>query len=1124
LTHEVENSGDGTSSQQSEVQTVTFNAGRGLGGTATLTYNDLYGQSWTTRPFNVGGDNVYRLEVSLSGSPTCDDDSGANNGAGANCDLQFTYNGNTARLQFHADGTYSAATAMSATTLRGALLPLFGGHADKPFVGKDRGNTVYVKRHSSTTSVKLSGAIVAGTRVTYDIVIPVDMSGHDDNGALGSAFTVAWVGSNAPTVNTAALNLYQLGDRSAEIESALTSLPNQVIPSVTVSKVDVTDVGTTSDGANGNVYSQSYTITFNNEANSGDQNMLTCNAAPCDDDGCINRGPGVSEVRYMHHDPESYGEGINFVNQGYFIMDIGTLAVETTPTLSAGTIRIMWDTGAGISSAEFAVVATAAEVQTALRTITGWEGVTVELWGNYASSLTVTTNHQFKVTFAAGYDDLGKSPTFKTLTSSDGAYAAPVPSTILGRLYDQRFSNSLWLGKITGYVSLDQGSGTVGTLKHVGIGGANAADVHAMPENGDIWVISKSNFGTGNGLGAPATLGTATSNVQATVNANQESATTITSAGLLGAGKNFAYLHEGATSVQTSDYFAVGATIEVLDTTWADATPGTPITGDAYNSNNLYRKFKVTSHLTNPFNREFAKLDSFPSDDNGLEPPSAASISDRPKYNLKITSNNATVHSYESIDATATKNEIQTILLGDGSQTGGTAAETGTFIWKLYLDGEESQDMTGASTEEEIAEEINGFSALSGPVTVKGYVKDSEDTNNPDSWVLFTVTFDEKDGDVAQMSAVYTSTGHVNVETRRNGWAIEGPVSLGLDTAQAGGLINVTAHEQCAFTVSGTDDGTYYMCYDGICGPSFTKVTTDAYADAMVTNIKDENGDSVLPGAVAITAAAGVIDGIYIVNMPMGKSCDGLEMRIHSVGTADKAITKTARKRNNGKQFKITRSFLQANLLAINMNGATTAVTCPTGNGNKCVTTQPFIDSLIVSEDTGCNARKDGTDDDSLPLNRVITAVATEGTGALTIGEITDVATNTCKTRIGRHVLSLDSMPEAADIVAIPCAAWDGSGASDTATTATTEAQCHALQDCGAGFGGGGSKQCVWTRQASTLLYTSPVGSCSVTETTKGTYESYECSNRGACDGKSGLCTCYEGYSGQSCQTQTVLV
>merc|ERR1711998_4738 len=131
-----------------------------------------------------------------------------------------------------------------------------------------------------------------------------------------------------PTANTAELKLYQLGDRSAEIESALTSLPNQVIPSVTVSKVAVTDSDTNSDGANGNVYSQSYSVTFNNAANSGDQNMLTCNAGPCDEDGCTNRGPGVSEVRYMHHDPENHGEGINFVNQGYFIMDIG----EDAPT------------------------------------------------------------------------------------------------------------------------------------------------------------------------------------------------------------------------------------------------------------------------------------------------------------------------------------------------------------------------------------------------------------------------------------------------------------------------------------------------------------------------------------------------------------------------------------------------------------------------------------------------------------------------------------------------------------------------------------------------------------------------------------------------------------------------
>jgi len=49
-------------------------------------------------------------------------------------------------------------------------------------------------------------------------------------------------------------------------------------------------------------------------------------------------------------------------------------------------------------------------------------------------------------------------------------------------------------------------------------------------------------------------------------------------------------------------------------------------------------------------------------------------------------------------------------------------------------------------------------------------------------------------------------------------------------------------------------------------------------------------------------------------------------------------------------------------------------------------------------------------------------------------------------------------------------------------------------------------------------------GSCSVTEAVKGTYESDVCSSRGNCDGAAGLCTCHEGYSGEACETQTVLV
>jgi len=1082
LTHEVENSGDGTASQQSEVQTVTFNAGRGLGGTATLTYNDLYGQSWTTRPFNVGGDNVYRLEVSIKNGENC-------NTATNECTLTFTFgSGNTADAIISNVNPTVASDYLTEQALRGALLSLFPG------VYEDRGNTIYVHKHNSLTAVKLGGAIEAATRISFDIHIPMYMSGHDDNGGiteLSAAWKATTLGGSGLAANTREFKLYQLGDRSTEIESALTSLPNQVIPSVTVNKVDVTDTDTNSNGAYGNAYAQSYAITFNNEANSGDQNMLTCNAGPCDESGCINRGPGVSEVRYMHHDPESYGQGINFVNQGYFIMDIGTNAVVAPATLSAGTIRIMWDTGAGISSAEFAVVASAAEVQTALRTITGWEGVTVELWGNYGRGLTLTTNHQFKVKFAAGYDDLGKSPTFKTLGTADGAYATPVPTGIEGRLYDQRFSNSIWLGKVTGYVEVVVGS-NAGALKFTPLSATTALSVHAMPEVGDIWAVSHQNFGVGNGAGTPVGTPPTASGTYGTdypyqmvnkLDANDADAIAKTS---FADGANFAYLYEGRTSVQTSDYFAVGSTIEVLDTTWSDAAPQTPIIGNAYKSNNLYRKFKVTGHVTSQFNREFAKLDSFPADDNVVEPPVAGSsdagnIAARPKYNLKITSNNGTVHTYENRDVSTvagsgdglnvqvTVNEIQVVILGTG-----IASQNSNQVWKLYYKGEESQNMDWQSTPAQVAEEINGFSGLSGHVSVAGEAAATTDTTG---FPKYVVTFAAHDGDVAEMTAV-TTAGVVTVVTRANGWSIESPIDFGigrLDTMQAGGIVNVTAKEVCTFTETGGTGTVGYYCYDGVCGPASADGTGNE-AQVALRLIKDDNGDAILgTAAIAETTATDP----KTVTMPLGKSCDGLELR----GTTN-AITKSVDKHNNGKQFKITRSFLKSAVVTgTGYDGTTEAATTgvgklilAAGEGDQLL---PEVDSLVIKGCTTLGVA--ATDAGRVPFSRVTeSASATGGTTAtlLQFGDMKDSNTLTnCVFSLGRHVITLDSMP--------------------TASPVATKKHLH---------------------------YTSPVGSCSVSETAKGTYESYECSNRGACDGKSGLCTCYEGYSGQSCQTQTVLV
>merc|ERR1711998_488989 len=47
---------------------------------------------------------------------------------------------------------------------------------------------------------------------------------------------------------------------------------------------------------------------------------------------------------------------------------------------------------------------------------------------------------------------------------------------------------------------------------------------------------------------------------------------------------------------------------------------------------------------------------------------------------------------------------------------------------------------------------------------------------------------------------------------------------------------------------------------------------------------------------------------------------------------------------------------------------------------------------------------------------------------------------------------------------------------------------------------------------------------CVVEETTKGSTELLECSGRGLCDESVGECACFEGYTGEACSQQTVLI
>merc|ERR1712023_216946 len=199
--------------------------------------------------------------------------------------------------------------------------------------------------------------------------------------------------------------------------------------------------------------------------------------------------------------------------------------------------------------------------------------------------------------------------------------------------------------------------------------------------------------------------------------------------------------------------------------------------------------------------------------------------------------------------------------------------------------------MDQGSSPAQVAEEINGFSALSGAVTW---------ANEEDA--KFVVTFDAADGDVAQLEA-HATAGAASVVTRENGWSIEAPIGANLDTLQAGGTINITAAEVCKFTIDlDTGSPLFYFCYDGVCGS-----TTVAGADPVsaIGSIKDDNGNAI------IAPTTGYSSGVFTITMPIGKSCDGLEMRAKTLGNAGK-IVKSVDKHNNGKVFKITRSFVQA--------------------------------------------------------------------------------------------------------------------------------------------------------------------------------------------------------------------
>jgi len=363
----------------------------------------------------------------------------------------------------------------------------------------------------------------------------------------------------------------------------------------------------------------------------------------------------------------------------------------------------------------------------------------------------------------------------------------------------------------------------------------------------------------------------------------------------------------------------------------------------------------------------------------------------------------------------------------------------------------------------------------------------------------YLITFAEIDGDVPQLTVVDAKSGNTDARTMVTlveGWSFFAGESARLSHVQPGSIINVTASEVVTFAITGWATGTnsdLYFAYDGQVGSTalaFAATFGSNEVEAAINSIKDAKGVAkfTLADGTATANGSGSPSKTAIqVLLPKGVDGSKLELFPAASITDATAITKSVAKNNNGKSFKVKRVMNQN--FALDSGDGThskTVVTftpnnlAPVTKGDEIKFTQatPLTPCpLTTLASTAANHKYDYV------IYKTVTGRAQNGGSgaqlALTYadgGGATAAPDAACDKAVVRTTIVVDSVP-------------------DTLEAASVD-----------------------------LHITSPVGSCTVTEVVKGTYESDVCSSRGSCEGASGLCTCHEGYSGEACETQTVLV